>query len=122
MRPPEVRRGSPEAPSNARSATDHSTETDLTAAAYEVDLFGEPVEASEPIIPRRDTAGYLAHLHTLRLPNGWQFSSTAPRMTKMPDHVDSIWVIDHEGEFRHLFVDNRNGREWFFDPADGWST
>jgi hypothetical protein len=89
---------------------------------YDADLFGEPVGPSQRVIPRRDSQGYLAYLAALSLPHGWKFHSLAPTMTRMPHQIESVWVTDHEREFRHLFIDRVTAQEWHFDPSDGWSS
>jgi hypothetical protein len=112
-------------PSAGSGALDNHTDPAKNLKGHDtpvLDLFGQPIKPSEPSIPRRGSAEYLKHFLALRLPNGWKFWSLAPTMQRMPQHIESIWVLDHEGEHRHLFVDQVTGREYRFDPADGWSS
>jgi hypothetical protein len=94
---------------------------EVARGAYAEDLFGEPIEPHEQKIPRRGSAEYLKHFLALPLPNGWKFWSLAPfdpSIRRVPDDVESIWCVDHQGEHRHLFVDRRTGEEYHLDLAD----
>jgi hypothetical protein len=94
-----------------------------TAHEYDdVDLFGQPFELPEQKVPRRDSADYLKHFLALPLPHGWKFWSLAPAISGLAPHIESIWVVDHEGEHRHLFVDRRTGQEHRFDLESRWSS
>jgi hypothetical protein len=112
-------------PAGNRAAYEKAPDQGLSAVIlpkYDVDLFDQPVEPVEPIIPRRGSAEYLKHFNTLPLPHGWKFWTLAPRMRRIPTHIESIWVKDHEGEFCHLFVDQHTGQEWHLDLESGWSS
>jgi hypothetical protein len=76
-------------------------------AGYAEDLFGQPVTPHEERIPRRGSSGYLAHLHTLALPDGLKFWALAPDHASMggPSFVESIWCTN--GQL--LLIDNRTG-------------
>jgi hypothetical protein len=133
---PEVRRGP--AREDQPSAEDQTATSDSDLArvpptsasaqmcgAYAEDLFGGPIDPHEQKIPRRGSAEYLKHFLALPLPNGWKFWSLAPfdpSIRRVPDDVESIWCVDHQGEHRHLFVDRRTGEEYHLDLEIGWSS
>jgi hypothetical protein len=124
MGPPDAAERRPQPEATPQIATE-PTQDHLGIAndtPYETDLFGEPIVAAEPSLPRKNSAEHSKHLNALPLPHGWKFWALAPELPNMPTHIESIYIIDQERNRRRIFIDRRTGQECHFDPDNGWSS